>query len=54
LATDDRYRVQSVERALELLATLAHAGAEGMTLFEEQRLCDPPDVARPRIRRRLG
>ena len=31
---DDRYRVQSVERALELLGTLADAGAEGMTLSD--------------------
>jgi IclR family transcriptional regulator, acetate operon repressor len=34
LATDDRYRVHSVERALELLAPLADAGAEGMTLSD--------------------
>ncbi len=30
----DRYRVQSVERALELLGTLADAGADGMTLSD--------------------
>jgi IclR family transcriptional regulator, acetate operon repressor len=31
---DDRYRVQSVERALELLGTLADAGVDGMTLSD--------------------
>ena len=31
---NDRYRVHSVERALELLGTLADAGAEGMTLSD--------------------
>jgi IclR family acetate operon transcriptional repressor len=34
LASDDRYRVHSVERALELLTTLAGAGGEGMTLSD--------------------
>jgi IclR family acetate operon transcriptional repressor len=36
--TDDRYRVQSVERAFALLEALAEAGPEGMTLSELARL----------------
>ncbi|HEY1480348.1 MAG TPA: IclR family transcriptional regulator [Gaiellales bacterium] len=34
MSADDRYRVHSVERALELLGTLADAGADGMTLSD--------------------
>jgi IclR family acetate operon transcriptional repressor len=34
VSTDDRYHVHSVERALELLGTLADAGADGMTLSD--------------------
>jgi IclR family acetate operon transcriptional repressor len=34
VSTDDRYRVHSVERALELLGTLADAGADGMTVSD--------------------
>jgi IclR family acetate operon transcriptional repressor len=34
VSTDDRYRVHSVERALELLGTLAEAGPDGMTLSD--------------------
>jgi IclR family acetate operon transcriptional repressor len=34
VTNDDRYRVQSVERALELLGTLADAGPDGMTLSD--------------------
>jgi IclR family transcriptional regulator, acetate operon repressor len=34
VSTDDRYRFPSVERALELLGTLAEAGPDGMTLSD--------------------
>lgn len=37
MSTAPRYRVQSVERALTLIETLAEAGAEGMTLTELSR-----------------
>jgi IclR family acetate operon transcriptional repressor len=37
-ATEDRYRVQSVERAFVLLEALAEAGPEGMTLSDLARL----------------
>jgi IclR family acetate operon transcriptional repressor len=36
--TEDRYRVQSVERAFALLEALAEAGPEGMTLSNLARL----------------
>jgi IclR family acetate operon transcriptional repressor len=36
--TEDRYRVQSVERAFVLLEALAEAGPEGMTLSDLARL----------------
>ena len=36
--TEERYRVQSVERAFALLEALAEAGPEGMTLSNLARL----------------